>query len=167
MSSFHKFYDPGCSVWFCVFQAKYKEASKKQASTPLYHRLPETLETQHAKEASQLQSQVNTLPVPVTITSQCVSGQRHNHEISTSFEGISEDLVQSEIRLSDNLIPCWRSKVKVTSQNLYPRLVSLVLCRRSCTKRLLRGTCRVPCTTSCPRPWRPSSPEGSWTCRAK
>lgn len=43
-----------------VFQAKYKEASKRQASTSLYHRLPETLETQHAKEASQLQSQVRT-----------------------------------------------------------------------------------------------------------
>lgn len=42
------------------FQTKYKEASKKQTSTPLYHRLPETLETQHAKEASQLQSQVRT-----------------------------------------------------------------------------------------------------------
>lgn len=44
----------------CVFQTKYKEASKKQTSTSLYHRLPETLETQHAKEASQLQSQVRT-----------------------------------------------------------------------------------------------------------
>uniref|UniRef100_A0AAZ1XL92 Nebulette n=1 Tax=Oreochromis aureus TaxID=47969 RepID=A0AAZ1XL92_OREAU len=41
----------------CVFQAKYKKASKKETSASLYHRLPETLETQHAKEASQLQSQ--------------------------------------------------------------------------------------------------------------
>lgn len=42
----------------CVFKAKYKEASKKQTSASLYHRLAETLETQHAKEASQLQSEV-------------------------------------------------------------------------------------------------------------
>lgn len=41
-----------------IVQVKYREASKKQASTALYHLLPETLETQHAKEASQLQSQV-------------------------------------------------------------------------------------------------------------
>lgn len=45
----------------CVFQVKYKEAGKKQASTALYHQLPETMETQHAKEASQLQSQVHTV----------------------------------------------------------------------------------------------------------
>lgn len=45
----------------CVFQAKYREASKKQASTALYHQLPETMETKHAKEASLLQSQVQTL----------------------------------------------------------------------------------------------------------
>lgn len=44
-------------LWFLV-QVKYKEAGKKQTPASLYHRLPETLETQHAKEASQLQSQV-------------------------------------------------------------------------------------------------------------
>lgn len=43
-----------------VFQTKYKEAGKKEASTSLYSTLPETLETQHAKEASQLQSEVRT-----------------------------------------------------------------------------------------------------------
>lgn len=39
-------------------QAKYKDAAKKEASSCEYHQLPETLETQHAKEASQLQSEV-------------------------------------------------------------------------------------------------------------
>lgn len=38
---------------------KYREAGKKGASSCLYSTLPETLETQHAKEASQLQSQVS------------------------------------------------------------------------------------------------------------
>ena len=42
----------------CVFKAKYKEAGKKEASNSLYHLLPETLDTQHAKEAYQLQSEV-------------------------------------------------------------------------------------------------------------
>ena len=44
-----------------VFQAKYKEAGKKQASSSLYHQLPETLETKHAKEAYELRSQVRSL----------------------------------------------------------------------------------------------------------
>lgn len=45
----------------CVlFQMKYKEAGKKGATSSLYSTLPETLETQHAKEASQLLSQVLT-----------------------------------------------------------------------------------------------------------
>lgn len=38
---------------------KYKEAGKKRVQSSLYSTLPETLETQHAKEASQLQSQVH------------------------------------------------------------------------------------------------------------
>lgn len=43
-----------------ILQVKYREASRKQASAALYHQLPETMETQHAKEASQLQSQVRS-----------------------------------------------------------------------------------------------------------
>lgn len=43
---------------FHPFQAKYKDAAKKEASSCEYHQLPETLETQHAKEASQMQSEV-------------------------------------------------------------------------------------------------------------
>lgn len=46
---------------WCFLQAKYKEASRKEASSCLYHQLPETLETLHAKEATELQSQVHTL----------------------------------------------------------------------------------------------------------
>lgn len=42
----------------CFLQAKYKEASRKEAGSALYHTLPETLDTLHAKEASELQSQV-------------------------------------------------------------------------------------------------------------
>ena len=37
---------------------KYKEAGRKGVSSSLYSTLPETMETQHAKEASQLQSEV-------------------------------------------------------------------------------------------------------------
>lgn len=37
---------------------KYKEAGRKSANTSLFSTLSETLETQHAREASQLQSQV-------------------------------------------------------------------------------------------------------------
>uniref|UniRef100_A0A3B3BIM4 Nebulette n=1 Tax=Oryzias melastigma TaxID=30732 RepID=A0A3B3BIM4_ORYME len=37
---------------------KYKEAGKREALNCLYSKLPETLETRHAKEVSQLQSQV-------------------------------------------------------------------------------------------------------------
>lgn len=37
---------------------KYKEAGRKEVSSSLYSTLPETMETQHAKVASQLQSEV-------------------------------------------------------------------------------------------------------------
>lgn len=43
---------------FVCFQSKYKEAGRKQASGALYSLLPETLETQHAKDATDLLSQV-------------------------------------------------------------------------------------------------------------
>lgn len=41
-------------------QVKYKEAGKKEASSALYHQLPETAETLHAKQLSELHSQVTT-----------------------------------------------------------------------------------------------------------
>lgn len=47
-----------CVVPF--LQVKYKEAVKKEASSCLYHRLPETLETQRVKEVTELQSEVHT-----------------------------------------------------------------------------------------------------------
>lgn len=42
----------------CPQQAKYREAGRKEAKSSLYQRLPQTLETLHAKEAGELQSQV-------------------------------------------------------------------------------------------------------------
>lgn len=49
-------------------QAKYKDAAKKEASSCEYHQLAETLETQHAKEASELQSEVPTHASSVLFT---------------------------------------------------------------------------------------------------
>lgn len=40
-------------------QTKYKEAGKKEVKTNLYSLLPLTMETQHAKEAAELLSEVN------------------------------------------------------------------------------------------------------------
>lgn len=46
-------------MWFVLlFQSKYKEEGKKEASMSLYSVLPETPETQHAREASELRSEV-------------------------------------------------------------------------------------------------------------
>ena len=53
---------------FCVMQAKYKEAGKKEVNSCLYSLLPATLETQHAKETSELLSEVRAasfLSVPL------------------------------------------------------------------------------------------------------
>lgn len=47
-------------VFMCHLQAKYKEAGKKEANTCLYSLLPETLETQHAKETTELLSEVKS-----------------------------------------------------------------------------------------------------------
>lgn len=46
------------SLLWMWLQTKYREAGRKAASSCLYSKLPETLETHHAKEVSQLQSQV-------------------------------------------------------------------------------------------------------------
>lgn len=61
----------------CFLQVKYQEASRKQAAAALYHQLPETLETQHAKEASQLQSQVAPLQQAVLHPHQQVKNTFH------------------------------------------------------------------------------------------
>lgn len=45
---------------FSVVQTKYKEAGKKETSSCLYSLLPATLETQHAKETTELLSDVRT-----------------------------------------------------------------------------------------------------------
>lgn len=44
-------------IW-CLFQSKYKQEGLKEASLSLYSVMPETLQTQHAREASELQSEV-------------------------------------------------------------------------------------------------------------
>lgn len=50
-------------------QVKYTKAGRKEASSCLYAALPETLETQHAKEAAELLSQVPNLSPATTTTS--------------------------------------------------------------------------------------------------
>lgn len=49
------------STLWC-WQAKYRAAGRKEASSCLYSTLPETPDTRHAKEASELQSQVTWAP---------------------------------------------------------------------------------------------------------
>lgn len=44
-----------------VFQLKYKASLKKDLSSTLFHLMPETLETAHAKEVSELLSEVTSL----------------------------------------------------------------------------------------------------------
>lgn len=55
------------SLFLFLFQMKYKETGKKDVMSSLYSTLPETLETQHAKEASQLQSQVQNTHMYVSL----------------------------------------------------------------------------------------------------
>lgn len=42
----------------CVLQILYKEAVKKELPCPVYHQLPDTLETQFARELTDMQSHV-------------------------------------------------------------------------------------------------------------
>lgn len=42
-----------------IGQIKYKQAGKQQMASSLYSTLPETLETKHAKEVTELQSEVS------------------------------------------------------------------------------------------------------------
>jgi len=44
--------------YIVLLQVKYKEDGKKEMSINLYSLLPETIDTQHAKEVSKLASQV-------------------------------------------------------------------------------------------------------------
>ena len=45
--------------YIVLLQVKYKEDGKKEMSINLYSLLPETIDTQHAKEVSNLQSEVH------------------------------------------------------------------------------------------------------------
>uniref|UniRef100_A0A3P9J2L7 Nebulette n=1 Tax=Oryzias latipes TaxID=8090 RepID=A0A3P9J2L7_ORYLA len=49
--------DDWLSLCVFVMQVKYKGACKKDMSSPLYHHLPETAETQFAKQMSEIQSE--------------------------------------------------------------------------------------------------------------
>lgn len=42
-----------------VCQLKYRQAARQQAAAALYSKLPETLETKHAKQVTELQSEVS------------------------------------------------------------------------------------------------------------
>lgn len=50
-----------------LFQSKYKQAGKKELVNCLYSLLPETKETQHAKEQTQLYSEVRNDPQPLSV----------------------------------------------------------------------------------------------------
>ncbi len=43
---------------FLLFQTKYKKSGRQEAGSCLYSVMADTLDTQHAKQASQIQSQV-------------------------------------------------------------------------------------------------------------
>lgn len=46
------------SLKLCLFQLKYREPLKKSLASSLFHLLPETLETAHARDVSDLLSEV-------------------------------------------------------------------------------------------------------------
>lgn len=70
---------PREKAYFCVFslcpavfmQVKYKQDGRKEASSSLYHQLPETTETQLAKELRDIYSEVRNTPT-----------QRHHRRVS-------------------------------------------------------------------------------------
>lgn len=63
-----------------LFQVKYKEEGKKQASTSLYSQLPETAEIQFAKQMSEMQSEVgNADPYSLLLTIKQLSFHSSNH----------------------------------------------------------------------------------------
>lgn len=49
-----------CELYFPL-QVKYKEDGKKELSVNLFSLLPETLDTQHAKELAEMQSEVGAI----------------------------------------------------------------------------------------------------------
>lgn len=60
-----------------LFQSKYKQEGKKQLVNSLYSLLPETSETQHAKELAQLYSEVHNRPRPRNLISVTLWIMRH------------------------------------------------------------------------------------------
>lgn len=55
-------------IVFFPLQVKYREAGRKEASSSLYHQLPETLETQRVKEVTELQSEVGASVIHIHLS---------------------------------------------------------------------------------------------------
>lgn len=70
-----------------LFQSKYKEEGKKEASMSLYSVLPETPEIQHAREASELRSEV--------LMSVSVRNSTKNRHFQTFLSGSNLKSVES------------------------------------------------------------------------
>lgn len=51
-----------CALLFAAAQISYRKSGKQQIGSSLYSVMADTLNTQHAKQASQLQSQVDPQP---------------------------------------------------------------------------------------------------------
>lgn len=71
----------------CVLQNKYKQKSRQEMGSSLFHQMPETSETEFVKQISDLQSEVRLLPpadvslscphaFPVLLSDQVQEGQR-------------------------------------------------------------------------------------------
>lgn len=69
-----------------LFQSKYKEEGKKEAAVSLYSILPETPETQHAREASELQSEVVQLQYGQIFSTRATSLQRSHRNYDWNSE---------------------------------------------------------------------------------
>ena len=71
----------------CVFQSKYKR-DKEELSSNLYSLLPETMETQFAKEMAQTHSEVGLcvcvcVCVCVCLWCTCVRSEEHTSELQS------------------------------------------------------------------------------------
>lgn len=104
----------------CVFlQVKYKEAGKREASSALYHRLPETLETQRVKEVTELQSEVRASIIHFhLLTCSCLSCSRRHEQSTVPMS----PHVKTELR---HFCPgCEREELRLTALFLFKELMN-------------------------------------------
>ena len=177
-------------LWLIILlllsQTKYKKAGKNVSSS-LYSVMPETMETQHAKQASLLQSQV------LTTHTYCICTHTHTHtHLHTHFEKIfycymgccplSPNRMIVVIAVLGEKWFCifWlpHTLSHFCLSSLTPTLfllslfslhvvslplscLSLSLVSRWGTRRGVRRTTTRPCSPPCQRPLRPSWPR-SW-----